>query len=96
MDGEPRTAVSTFTQLLTSVLHYCFFRDALRPQKCSVLRLKLLSSVLSLQVHCSFTSTETIRTIMDRKPRTVATSTFTQLLTSEFCDGPADKQLGFS
>jgi len=35
-----------------------------------------------VHVQCCFTSTETIRTIRDREPRTV-TSTFTQLLSSE-------------
>ena len=35
-----------------------------------------------VQVQCCFTSTETIRTIRDGEPRT-ATSTFTQLLSSE-------------
>ena len=35
-----------------------------------------------IQVQCCFTSTETIRTIRDGEPRT-ATSTFTQLLSSE-------------
>ena len=38
-------------------------------------------SVICLQVHCCFTSTEAIRTIGDGEPRT-ATSTFTQLLNS--------------
>ena len=35
-----------------------------------------------VQVQCCFTSTETIKTIWDREPRT-ATSTFTQLLSSD-------------
>ena len=35
-----------------------------------------------LEVQCRFTSTETIRTVRDGEPRT-ATSTFTQLLSSE-------------
>ena len=34
------------------------------------------------QVHCCFTSTETIRAVSDREPRT-STSTFKQLLRSE-------------
>ena len=36
----------------------------------------------TVQVQCCFTSPETIRTIRDGEPRT-ATSTFTQLLSSE-------------
>ena len=35
----------------------------------------------AVQVQCCFMSTETVRTIRDREPRT-ATSTFTQLLSS--------------
>ena len=41
------------------------------------------SSHFHRQVQCCFTSTETIRTIRDGEPRT-ATSTFTQLLSSEY------------
>ena len=37
---------------------------------------------IRVSVQCSFTSTETTRTIRDREPRG-ATSTFTQLLSSE-------------
>ena len=42
---------------------------------------RTLKSVICLQVHCCFTSTEAIRTIGDGEPRT-PTSTFTQLLNS--------------
>ena len=38
-------------------------------------------SEVAVQVHCRFTSTETILTVRDGEPRT-ATSTFTQLLSS--------------
>ena len=38
---------------------------------------------ISDRVQCYFTSTENARTIRDEKPRT-STSTFTQLLSSEF------------
>ena len=54
-DREPRTAISTFTQLHSS------------------------NSVV--QVHCRFTSTQTVQTIRDGE-LTTATSTFTQLLSS--------------
>ena len=37
---------------------------------------------IRVQVHCCFTSTETIRSVRDGEPRT-ATSTFTQLLNSD-------------
>ena len=40
-----------------------------------------MEKALQVQVQCCFTSTETIRTVRDWKPRT-ATSTFTQLLNS--------------
>ena len=40
------------------------------------------SWVLSSSLQCCFTSTETVRTVRDGEPRT-ATSTFTQLLSSE-------------
>ena len=40
------------------------------------------SGLVWLPVLCCFTSTETLRTVRDRKPRMV-TTTFTQLLNSE-------------
>ena len=48
-----------------------------------------LKKSLGVRVQCCFTSTETLRTIVDGEPRT-ATSTFSQLLRSEtqqFCLG---------
>ena len=77
-DGEPRTATSTFTRLLSSEVY---------------MHLSIKSNVFSFiyetepvslnQVQCCFTSTETtIRTVKDGELR-AATSTFTQLLTSK-------------
>ena len=98
-DMEPRTATSTFTQLLSSVFGkvqvQCFFtytetirtiRD-MEPRTASSTFTQLLSSVFGkVQVQCFCTSTETIllMTIGDREPR-MATSTFTQLLSSGVC-----------
>ena len=65
-DGEPRTATSTFTQLLSS--------------ECQQNNAALYIFFLP-RVQCCFTSTETIRLIRDGEPST-ATSTFTQLLIS--------------
>ena len=43
----------------------------------------LINSLAMLQIQCCFTSTKTTRTIRDGEPRTT-TSTFTQLLSSEW------------
>ena len=90
-DGEPRTATSTFTQLLCSEILQ--FSVALRPQRPQGLlgtgspgRPSRLShkvpELWNTTVQCCFTSTETVRTVRDREPRT-ATWTFTQLQCSE-------------
>ena len=78
-DREPRTSISTFTQLLNSEsLSFLKFSVALRPQRPYGLlgagrgaqdvhldfHTQLLSSdSLTVQGQCCFTSTETIRTI---------------------------------
>ena len=88
-DGEPRTASSTFTQLLSSLI---FFSVALRPRKPKGLlgtgrRAQdghfdfHTAPELSHLLQCCSTSTEAIRLIRDGEPRT-ASSTFTQLLSS--------------
>ena len=84
-DGEPRTATSTFTQLLNYV--GSLFNVALRPQEPQGLLWTrgpglTHTQLLRVAVQCCFTSTETIRVIRDGELRT-ATSTFTPLLTSE-------------
>ena len=51
---------------------------------------QFLTSEATGSVQYCFTSTETIKTIMDGEPRTAATSTFTQLLSS---DATAEREL---
>ena len=83
-NGRPRTATSTFTQLLRFVLPCCFtstetvrtIRDG-EPRTATSTFPQLLRFVLP----CCFTSTETVRTIRDGEPRT-ATSTFPELSSS--------------
>ena len=73
-DGEPRTATSTFTQLLNS---------GTAGVQCCLTSTETVR-IITVQVQRCFTSTENIRTIIsirDGEPRT-ATSTFTQLLSS--------------
>ena len=86
-DGEPRTATSTFTQLLSSEIVQCCFtstetiktiRDG-EPRTATSTFTQLLNFEI---VQCCFTSTETIKTIRDGEPRT-ATSSFTQLRINE-------------
>ena len=68
--------------------HHIAFRT--RPEPFRVCSVRVSQSVactthgLLLLVQCRFTSVETIRTIRDREHRT-ATSTFTQLLSSDDC-----------
>ena len=48
---------------------------------------QMYAAICFVQVQCCFISTEAIRTIRDREPRT-ATSTFSQLLSSAFYSVP--------
>ena len=85
-DGEPRTAISIFTQLLSSErkgsVQCCFtstetvrtVRDW-EPRTATSTFAQLLSSEEKPFVQCCFTSTETVRTIRDGEPRP-ATSAF--------------------
>ena len=89
-DGEPRTATSTVTRLLSfdvwCSVQCCFtstetirlIRDG-EPRTATSTFTRLLSFEVWCSVQCCFTSTETIRIIRDGEPRT-ATSTFTRLL----------------
>ena len=78
-DGKPRTATSTFTQLLSSeaieFVHCCFtsteiirtVRDG-EPRTATSTFIQVLSSEAIEFVQCSFTSTEAIRTVRDGEP----------------------------
>ena len=84
---KPRTATSTFTQLLSSFVQCCFtsaetirtVRDG-EPRTATSTFTQLLGSAYTC-FSVALTSTEPTRLIRDGEPRT-ATSTFTQLLGS--------------
>ena len=74
-DGEPRTATSTVTQLLSSVLQFCFTTTETmmtkqgRGTQDGHLNCHTAPELCTLQVPCRFTSTETFRTGPRRPPR---------------------------
>ena len=96
-DREPRTAISTFTQFLSSDgvgdLGRVFLKShGLSPCRFAGVVVALFFSLCFLllflrtkpsvfELNCCFTSAESVRTIRDGEPRTSA-STFTQLLSS--------------
>ena len=71
-DGEPRTATSTFTQFLSSVIvQRCFTStETTRTVKDGEPRTATSTFTQFLLLSCCFTSTESIKTIRDGEPRT--------------------------